>query len=237
MGEFVHFHDRSDAGVQLARQLAEFDGDPLALVLALPRGGVPVAYEIARARSIPLDILVVRKLGVPGHEEYAMGALASGSVRILHPQVIAQMRVPAQAVEQTIAREARELERRDALYRAGKGPLQLSGRHVIIVDDGLATGATMRAAVAVVKQHRPARLLVAVPVAAPDTRDALAAEVDRVVCLHAPLGFHAVSQWYAQFPQTSDAEVLALLGKVQGEARPPARQPPPDQQMASQFIR
>jgi putative phosphoribosyl transferase len=241
MGEFMHFHDRCDAGAQLARQLQAFHGDRQALVLALPRGGVPVAFVVAAALDLPLDVLVVRKLGVPGQPEYAMGAVASGA-RILHQPVIEQLRIPAHAVEQAVIRETLELERREALYRAGRAPLQLEGRHVLLVDDGLATGATMRAAVRVVKQQHPAQLVVAVPVAAPDTRDALASEVDQVVCLHAPLRFQSVSQWYRDFPQTTDAEVLELLHTAAqrrtGEAETgKARQPSPESQIATQFLR
>jgi putative phosphoribosyl transferase len=234
MGEFIHFHDRCDAGMQLARQLGQFCDDPLAIVLALPRGGVPVAAEIAKALQLPLDLLVVRKLGVPGQDEYAMGAVASGGVQILHPHVIEHLRIPDHALEQVLVRETLELERREALYRAGRAPLQLAGRHVILVDDGLATGATMRAAVSVVKQQHPAQLIVAVPVSAPDTRDALASEVDQVVCLHAPMRFQAVSQWYRAFPQTSDAEVMQLL---HAETALRMHQPSPQAQMATQFLR
>jgi predicted phosphoribosyltransferase len=181
------------------------------VVLALPRGGVPVAAEVARALGAPLDVLLVRKLGVPGHEEYAMGALAPGGVRILNDEVVSQLGIPPWSIARATEREMRELERRERLYRAGRGPLQLRGRTVILVDDGLATGATMRAAIAALRILEPARIVVAVPVAARESCEALRQEADEVVCAVMPEPFHAVGLWYEDFPQTSDEEVRRLL--------------------------
>jgi len=179
-------------------------------VLALPRGGVPVAYEVARSLNAPLDIFLVRKLGLPGHEEYAMGAIASGGVRVLNPQM-AGLQIPQSAIDAVAAREEQELERRERLYRSARPPLGLEGRVVILVDDGLATGSTMRAAAMAVRQKKPLRLVVAVPVAAPETCDDFRAEVDEIVCALTPEPFRAVGLWYEDFNQTTDDEVRALL--------------------------
>jgi len=204
------FQDRRDAGRQLAAKLQGYTDDPSVLVLGLPRGGVPVAYEVARALHAPLDVFVVRKLGVPGHRELAMGAIASGGVRVLNPDVIDGLRIPPAAVESVAARELLELERQQRAYR-GDAPLpDLAGRTVIIVDDGLATGSTMRAAVRALRQSGPKRIIIAVPVAAAETARSLREEAD-VVCLSAPPDFHAVSMWYEDFSQTSDEEVRSLL--------------------------
>ena len=211
MNEFHHFKNREDAGAQLARQLTDYADRDDVVVLALPRGGVPVAYQIATALHAPLDILLVRKLGLPGHEEYAMGAIASGGVRVLQTSVVHQMKIPPQVVQEVIDRESQEIERRERAYRGGRKPRTIDGKTVILVDDGLATGATMRVAVESLKGHQPAKIVVAVPVAAPDSRDMIAAEVDEVVCLSAPMMFRAVSEWYGHFDQTSDAEVQQLL--------------------------
>ena len=205
------FRDRREAGRALAERLRDYAGRDDVIVLALPRGGVPVAYQIATALHAPLDILLVRKLGLPGHEEYAMGAIASGGVRVLQTSVVQQMQVPPQVVQQVIDRETLEIERRELAYRGGRQPRGLAGKTIILVDDGLATGATMRVAVESLKRHKPARVIVAVPVAAPDSRNMIAAEVDEVVCLSTPMMFRAVSEWYAHFDQTSDAEVQQLL--------------------------
>lgn len=207
----LRFMDRRDAGRQLATKLADCADDPGALVLGLPRGGVPVAYEVARALNVPLDVFAVRKLGVPGHQELAMGAIASGGVRVLNPDVIDAFRISAAAIESVAQRELVELERRQRAYRGPGAFPELAGRTVIVVDDGLATGSTMRAAVHALRQSNPARIIVAVPVAAPETAHSLREVADRVVSLSAPPDFHAVSTWYEDFSQTSDEEVRNLL--------------------------
>ncbi len=204
------FKDRQHGGQVLARKLAAYRGRPDVVVLGLPRGGVPVAFEVAQALQAPLDVFVVRKLGFPGQEEYAMGAIASGGVRVMNRE-IEGMGVPAAAIEAVAAREQAELTRRERLYRGQRPAPALDGHTVILVDDGLATGSTMRAAATAVKQRNPARVVVAVPVAAPETCDALRSEVDEVVCAMTPSPFHAVGVWYKDFPQTADAEVQALL--------------------------
>lgn len=209
------FEDRSQAGRVLAEKLARYRGHPKLLVLALPRGGLPVGFEVARALHAPLDIFVVRKLGFPGHEEYAMGAIASGGVRVMTPQP--GLTVSPEAVAKVVAREQAELERREQLYRGQRPAVSLSGRTVIVVDDGLATGATMRAAVRAIRQQHPAHLVVAVPVGASDSCQALRDEAggaDEVVCAATPEPFRAVGLWYEKFPQTSDDEVRALLDEA-----------------------
>jgi predicted phosphoribosyltransferase len=193
--------------------------DPI--VLALPRGGVPVAYEIATALRAPLAVFIVRKLGVPGHRELAMGALASGGVRVMSEDIVRQLRIPASAIEAVVAEEQVELERRERLYSSKPVP-PLTGRTVILVDDGLATGATMRAAVRAVRGQRPSRIVVAVPVGAADTCRALRAEADEVVCLRTPEPFQAVGLWYRRFDQTTDDEVRALL-EASNDGQPAAR--------------
>jgi predicted phosphoribosyltransferase len=204
------FQDRRDAGRQLAERLNSYTGDPTVLVLGLPRGGMPVAYEVARALRAPLDVFVVRKLGVPGHRELAMGAIASGGLRVLNPDVVDGLRIPPAAVEAMAAQELVELERQQRAYR-GDAPLaNLAGRTVIVVDDGLATGSTMRAAVRALRLSGPKRIIIAVPVAARETARSLREEAD-VVCLSMPADFHAVSNWYEDFSQTSDEEVRGLL--------------------------
>jgi putative phosphoribosyl transferase len=207
----MQFLDRRDAGRQLAAKLAGFARDPGVLVLGLPRGGVPVAFEVARALHAPLDVFVVRKLGVPGQRELAMGAIASGGLRVLNKGVIEALGISPAAVKSVAERELLEMERQQRTYR-GNGPLpELSGRSIIIVDDGLATGSTMRAAMAALRQSNPARIIVAVPVAAAETARELAREADQVVCVSTPLDFHSVSAWYENFSQTSDEEVRQLL--------------------------
>lgn len=203
------YEDRREAGRVLADALAHYRGRPDLLVLALPRGGVPVAYEVARALKAPLDVFVVRKLGFPGHEEYAMGAIASGGVRVMNP--MPGMHVTPEEVAAAVAREQPELQRRERLYR-GQGPApDLHGRTVIVVDDGLATGATMHAALLGIRQQQPAHLVMAVPVGAADSCQALQSLADEVVCVATPEPFRAVGLWYRQFPQTSDDEVRTLL--------------------------
>ena len=203
------FEDRHHGGRVLAEKLAHYRSRPNLLVLALPRGGVAVGFEVARALQAPLDIFVVRKLGVPGHEEYAMGAIASGGVRVMTP--LPGLTVSSEAVAEVVAREQAELVRREQLYRSQYPAISLAGRTVIVVDDGLATGATMRAAVLAIRQQHPARLVVAVPVGAADTCQALRGEADEVVCAATPKPFRAVGLWYEKFPQASDDEVRTLL--------------------------
>jgi putative phosphoribosyl transferase len=195
----------------LAARLSHYAQVPEVLVLALPRGGVPVAHEVARNLGVPLDVFIVRKLGVPGHEELAMGAIASGGVRVLNRQVIDDLDLPQEAIEAVTAAELAELHRRERLYRAQRPPPDLRGRTVILVDDGLATGSTMRAAVTAVREHGAARVVVAVPVAPPDTCDTLAGLADEVICPLRPHNFEAVGVWYENFAQTTDEEVSALL--------------------------
>ncbi len=199
------------------------------LVLALPRGGVPVGFAVAQALGVDLDVMLVRKLGMPGHEEYAMGAVGAGGVRVIQSGLVESGLVTVEAIEEATERELAEIERRDRLYRAGRPPPDLAGRCVIIVDDGIATGATLRAAVEVVRQSKVARLVVAAPVGAPDSVAALVPEVDEMVCLATPFGFHAVSPWYRHFDQTSDEEVqdlLAVAWREQAAGAAGSRPPP-----------
>jgi putative phosphoribosyl transferase len=205
------FADRREAGKVLASKLRQYAGRPDVVVLALPRGGVPVAFEVAEALEAPLDIFLVRKLGMPGHAEFAIGAIASGGVRVVNAEVVRWYGIPEQAIEQIARAEQAELERRDREYRQGRPLPDLSGRVVILVDDGLATGSTMRAAVQAVRQHHPARVVVAVPVGAPSTCAEFDGVSDETVCARMPESFSAVGQWYRDFSQTSDDEVRALL--------------------------
>jgi predicted phosphoribosyltransferase len=205
------FRDRHDAGVQLATELAPYANDPTVLVLGLPRGGVPVAYEVACGLKAPLDVFVVRKLGVPGHRELAMGAIASGGVRVLNSDVIESLQISEPIIDAVARHEQQELERQQRAYRDDIPFPVLAGRTVIIVDDGLATGSTMRAAVRALRQSGPARIVVAVPVGAAETCRSLRDEADEVVCATVPQDFHAVSLWYDEFSQTTDEEVRSLL--------------------------
>lgn len=214
------FHDRTEAGRRLAADLAHYARRNDVCVLALPRGGVPVAFEVARALDAPLDVFVVRKLGVPGHEEYAMGAIASGGVVMISEQVVRQVGVNQREIERVLADERRELARREHEYRGTRPPLDVAGKIVILVDDGLATGATMRVAVAALKRERPARVVVAVPVASPEVCEALRHEADEVVCSMTPEPFYAVGLWYVDFAQTSDEEVHELLELSRSTASP-----------------
>jgi predicted phosphoribosyltransferase len=209
------FPDRAEAGRELGARLGRYRGRDV-IVLGLPRGGIPVAREVARALDAPLDVFLVRKLGAPGHEELAMGAIASGGVRVLNEDVISMLGVSEDQIAAVAAREARELERRDREYRGGKPLPELRGRIVILVDDGLATGATMRAAAAAVRASGPARLVVAVPVAARETCEDFRRDpaVDEIECVHTPASFQAVGMWYEDFRQVSDAEVSALLAEA-----------------------
>jgi predicted phosphoribosyltransferase len=209
------FRDRQDAGRRLASRLAaEHQGRPDVVVLALPRGGVPVAFPVAAVLGAPLDVFVVRKLGVPGYEELAMGAIARGDVRVLHPSVVESLRVPPEVIEAVAEREGRELERRARAYRGDRPYPDLAGRTVILVDDGLATGSSMLAAVRALRRYRPARIVVAVPVAPAETCAKLREEADEVVCAETPRDFAAVGEWYLDFRQTTDEEVRDLLARL-----------------------
>jgi putative phosphoribosyl transferase len=212
------FADRQDAGLELAKRLHHLKDDARVVVLALPRGGVPVAHEVARELNVPLDIFLVRKLGVPGHEELAMGAIASGGVRVLNDDVVRWYGIPASVVDSVARQEQTELERREREYRQGRPALDLRDHVVILIDDGLATGSTMKAAVQAVRAHQPARIIVAVPVGAPETCDAFSQVADEVVCARTPEPFAAVGLWYRDFSQTTDAEVRALLAERWKEA-------------------
>jgi putative phosphoribosyl transferase len=205
------YADRRHAGVELGARLRHLKGRPDVVVLALPRGGVPVAYEVARALDAPLDIFLVRKLGLPGHRELAMGAIASGGVRVLNDDVVSWYRVPQSAIDAIAREELAELERRERTYRAGHAPAELNGRVVVLVDDGLATGSTMKAAVEAVRAYAPVRVVVAVPVGSPESCQDFAELADEIVCARAPDGFAAVGQWYRDFSQTTDEEVHDLL--------------------------
>ena len=207
------FRDRAEAGRILAEKLVVYAGRPDVLVLALPRGGVPVAFEVARALDVPLDVFVVRKLGVPGHEELAMGAIASGGVRVLNEDVI-QVCPPLRVIEAVTARELEELGRRERSYRGDRPALQVRGRTVILVDDGLATGSTMRAAIKALRRLGPDRIVVAVPTAAPSTCAELGLEADECICCITPDPFYAVGVWYEDFSQTTDREVRDLLKRA-----------------------
>ena len=207
------FRDRIEAGELLAEKLGQYRDRDDVVVLALPRGGVPVAREVSRALGVPFDVYVVRKLGVPGHEELAMGAIATGGVRQVNHDVVDALGIPGNVIDAVAEREQRELERRERDYRGDGRPLPLTNRTVILVDDGLATGSTMRAAVMAVRQQQPARVIVAVPVGAASTCADLATEADDVVCVRTPDPFVAVGLWYRDFTPTTDLEVRTLLGK------------------------
>jgi len=209
------FCDRREAGRELATKLAHYANRPDVTVLALPRGGVPVAYEVARALGAPLDVFVVRKLGVPGYEELAMGAIATGGVRVLNDEVVRGLSLPDYVIDAVAAKEEMELGRRERLYRGGRPPPDVRGRTAILVDDGLATGATMYAAIKALRQLQPARIVVAVPTASPDTCEALKTEADEVICAITPRPFYGVGRWYENFSQTSDDEVRSLLAQQQ----------------------
>ena len=205
------YRDRIEAGKHLAAQLAHYENCDDLLVLALPRGGVPVAYEVAKALRAPLDIFLVRKLGVPGYEELAMGAIATGGVRVLNDDVVEQLFIPAGVIDSVSANELRELERRERAYRGNRPEPEVRGKTVILVDDGLATGSTMRAAATALRQQSPARIIVAVPVSAPQTCDEYRMSVDEIVCATTPEPFYGVGRWYQDFSQTTDEEVRDLL--------------------------
>ncbi|MFC3285092.1 phosphoribosyltransferase [Litchfieldella rifensis] len=208
----MSFKDRHDAGKRLAEALSSYRQTPDLLVLALPRGGVPVAWEVAQALDAELDVLVVRKLGVPWQPELAMGAIAGNGVRVLHDDMVSSLRIPEDEIEDIVRDETTELKRREASYRGDRPKPRIQDRTVIVVDDGLATGATMQAAVQALREQSPARITVAVPVSPPDSADDMKRYADEVVCLMQPPGFGSVGQWYQHFGQTSDDEVKELLG-------------------------
>lgn len=205
------FRDRKDAGRKLARRLTVYAGRNNVIILALPRGGVPVAYGVAKALNVPMDIFIVRKLGWPGHEEMAIGAIASGGVRVLNEGIVRYLNIPDDLIDVVAQRELRELERRERAYRGNRPPLEVKGRTVIIIDDGLATGASMRAAILGLRTHSPAEIVIAVPTAALETCEALEPEVDQMICATMPEPFYGVSRWYEDFSQTTDEEVRILL--------------------------
>jgi putative phosphoribosyl transferase len=217
----MKFRNREQAGQLLADKLMTYANRTDVLILALPRGGVPVAFEVAQTLNAPLDIFVVRKLGLPGHEELAMGALASGNVRVLNDDVVNRLHIPEKVIDAVAAQERRELERRERLYRNDRPPVSVQGRTVILIDDGLATGSTMRAAVSALRRQNPAALVVAVPVAAPETCQEFKSEVDEIICAYTPEPFYAVGLWYEDFSQTSDEEVRGLLARA-AQATPAA---------------
>ena len=208
------FRDRADAGRQLAARLAAYVGRPDVVVLALPRGGVPVAFETARALGASMDVFLVRKLGVPGREELAMGALATGGVRVLNDDVVRTLAIPDHVIDAAAEKEQRELARREHAYRDDRPPPDVKGRTALLVDDGLATGSTMRAAVAALRKLHPSRIVIAVPVGSAETCAELAGEADEVVCAQTPEPFYAVGLWYDDFTQTTDEEVHELLERA-----------------------
>jgi len=217
------FRDRADAGRHLLSRLGAYQGRPDVVVLGLPRGGIPVGYEVARGLGAPLDVFVVRKLGVPGQEELAMGAIATGGVRVVNRDVVDALHIAPDVLDRSAEAERRELERRERSYRGDRPEPQVEGRTVILVDDGLATGSTMRAAVQALRQQRPARIVVAVPVAAFATCEELRREVEEVVCFATPEPFMAVGRFYDDFSQTTDEEVHDLLASARADdeaARP-----------------
>jgi putative phosphoribosyl transferase len=212
-GIMEQYRDRSEAGIILAEHLKDYANKSNVIVLALPRGGVPVAFEIATALSIPLDIIIVRKLGVPGHKELAMGAIASGGTVVFNESLMQQLCLEQSSIDPVLKAEQKELERREVLYRGSRALPILLNKTIILVDDGIATGATMRAAVTALRKHKPDTIVIAVPVAARDTCEEMKKRVDKIVCPLMPINFYAVGLWYKKFPQTSDTEVIELLEK------------------------
>jgi len=209
--EMIPFKDRRDAGRKLAQKLTAYPGQPDLLILALPRGGVPVAYEVARALNAPLDIFLVRKLGLPGQEELAIGAIATGGVRVLNRDIIRMLSIPDELINFVARRELQELQRRERLYRGDRPPPDVRDRKIILIDDGLATGASMRAAVVSLRAQHPARIVVAVPIAAENVCEAFRTEVDEIICAVTPEPFYGVGRWYEDFSQITDQEVRILL--------------------------
>lgn len=209
----TRFRDRVEAGQLLARSLMAYANRSDVIVLGLPRGGVPVAFEVARALQVPMDICLVRKLGVPSHKELAMGAIASDGVRVLNYDVVGWLGISGNVIDEVATKELRELQRRDRAYRGDRPPPDLRDRTVLLVDDGIATGATIKAAISVIQKENPQRIVVAVPVAAAETCQELRQQVEEVVCLKTPQPFHAIGLWYDNFAQTTDGEVCALLSQ------------------------
>lgn len=214
------FKDRTAAGQVLAKKLADYANRPNVLVLALPRGGVPVGFEVAKALNAPLDVLIVRKLGVPHNEELAMGAIAAGGVCILNQSIVHQIQISDEEIATVAAQEQRELERRESMYRGDRPFPDFQGQIIILVDDGLATGATMWAAIIAVRQKQPQEIVIAVPVAAPETCEEMCSKVEKIICANTPSPFYSVGMWYEKFPQTTDDEVCELLKKATNNHQP-----------------
>jgi putative phosphoribosyl transferase len=210
----VLFKDRVDAGRKLAKELFKYANRSDVLILALPRGGVPVAFEVAKELNVKMDVFIVRKLGVPGNEELAMGAIASDNIRVLNEDVVRSFQIPKRVIDTVTEKELRELERRERSYRGNKPKPEIQNMNVILIDDGLATGATMRAAVDALKTKNPDKIIVAVPTAAPNTCEFFRGEVDEVICVATPEPFYGVGTWYEDFSQTSDKEVCKLLDEA-----------------------
>lgn len=208
------FKDRVDAGRILAKELSKYASRSDVLILALPRGGVPVAYEVAKALNVKMDVFIVRKLGVPGYEELAMGAIASDNIRVLNEDVVKSFGIPEEVIEKTATKELHELERREKAYRGDRPKPEITNKTVILIDDGLATGATMRAAAAALKTKNPAKIIIAVPTAAADTCEFFEGKVDEIICVATPEPFYGVGAWYGNFSQTTDKEVCDILEKA-----------------------
>ena len=208
------FTDRVDAGKKLAKELSKYANRPDVLILALPRGGVPVAFEVAKELNVKMDVFIVRKLGVPGNEELAMGAISSDNIRVLNEDIVRSFQIPERVINMVAENELKELERRERTYRGDSPKPEIGGSIVILIDDGLATGATMRAAASAIKTKNPAKIVVAVPTGARDTCELFGREVDEVICIATPEPFYGVGAWYGNFSQTTDQEVCELLDKA-----------------------
>jgi len=220
VGKMAHFRDRRDAGRKLAQELLHYANRSDVMVLALPRGGVPVGYEVALALDVPLDIFIVRKLGLPGQEELAIGAIASGGIRVLNEDMIRMLHIPDEVIEHVAQRELKELQRRERIYRGNRPAPEVRDQTVILIDDGLATGASMRAAVAGLRTQNPRRIVVAVPVAAPEICEAFETEVDEIICAITPEPFLGVGRWYEDFSQTTDEGVRLFLEDIRRQLLP-----------------
>ena len=209
------FENRRDAGKQLAKELSEFKGQNDAIVLGLPRGGIPVAYEVAKALELPLDVFIVRKLGVPGQPELAMGAIASGDIKVMNESVVRNAGISDQQIEEVAHKEKEELKKREKAYRGARPDIDLQGKTVLIVDDGLATGASMRAAISALRKHNPKKIIAAIPTAPRDTCQEFESEVDQIICLRTPSPFWGVGGSYQNFSQTTNEEVRTFLNKAE----------------------